>query len=108
MSVIARLLSSGVARGLAALLAVLLSAVIGGRLGVDRLTLDLADDEHTPVACPLVADLPADLPPMASISDLRLSFLAARDQVVIGTPVRENPRPSTGLLRGSAGGPRAP
>src|SRR5688500_10289570 len=102
MSVIVRLLSSGVARGIAALLAVLLSAVIGGRLGVDRLSLDLADDEHTPVACPLVADLVNDLPLTASISDLRLSFSEVRHRIVAGVPLRENPRPSVGLLRGSA------
>jgi hypothetical protein len=108
MSVVARLLSSGVARGLAALLALLLSAVIGGRLGVDRLALDLADDEHTPVACPMVADLPADLPLAPSTGDPRLSFVDVCDPVATGVPAREDHRPPTGLLRGSAGGPRAP
>lgn len=108
MSVVARLLSSSVARGFAALLALLLSAVIGGRLGVERLSLDLADDENTPIACPLVADHQADLPAAAfalgewSVADHPVEFA---DLVV---SARENPRPFPGLLRGSAGGPRAP
>lgn len=108
MSVVARLLSSGVARGLAALLAVLLSAAIGGRLGVDRLSLDLPDDEHTPIACPVVADLPADLPALMFVSDRHRSFVRAEEAADLVAPVRENPRPFPGLLRGSAGGPRAP
>lgn len=108
MSVVARLLSSGVARGVAALLVVLLSAAIGGRLGVDRLSLDPADDEHTPIACPVIADLPGDLPVLASNGDLHLSSVHAEDAAALSSPARENPRPFPGMLRGSAGGPRAP
>lgn len=108
MSVIARLLSSGVARGLAALLAVLLSAVIGGRLGVDRLSLELADDEQTPVACPLVADHQGDLPLV--VSPVITGCVAERGELVADLPAPwyADPRPFLGLLRGSAGGPRAP
>jgi len=108
MSVVARLLSSGVARGLAALLAVLLSAVIGGRIGVDRLSLELADDENTPIACPVVADHHADLPPAVFASAVRL--VADRAELVAGlsVPTCASHRPFPGLLRGSAGGPRAP
>ncbi len=108
MSVVARLLSSGIARGLAALLAVLLSAVIGGRLGVDRLSLDLADDEQTPVACPVVADHQADLPGAVFVPDQLVWSVRAECSAALSAPVRENPRPFPGLLRGSAGGPRAP
>lgn len=108
MSVVARLLSSGVARGFAALLALLLSAVIGGRLGVDRLSLDLADDENTPIACPLVVDHQTDLPVAVFASGVW--SMADRPAVFADLTVsaRENPRPFPGLLRGSAGGPRAP
>jgi hypothetical protein len=109
MSVVARLLSSGVARGLAALLAVLLSAVIGGRLGVDRLSLDLSDEECSPVDCPLMADLTADAAVVVCIaaSDQRWSEPCERP-LVAHLPTAADHRPFPGLLRGSAGGARAP
>lgn len=108
MSVITRLLSSSVARGLAALLALLLSAVIGGRLGVDRLSLELADDENTPVSCPVVADHQGDLPPATFALDVLFEAEPAGLVADLGTPRSESHRPFPGLLRGSAGGPRAP
>lgn len=108
MSVIARLLSSGVARGLAALLAVLLSAVIGGRLGVDRLSLELADDENTPVACPVVADHQSDLPPATFALGVWFEAEPASLVADLSVPTCDSHRPFPGLLRGSAGGPRAP
>ena len=108
MSVVARLLSSGVARGFAALLALLLSAVIGGRLGVERLSLDLADDENTPIACPLVADHQTDLPAAVFASGVWAMADGPAEFGDLTVFVRENPRPFPGLLRGSAGGPRAP
>lgn len=108
MSVVARLLSSGVARGFAALLAVLLSAVIGGRLGVDRLSLELTDEESSPVACPLVVGCTADLPAMAT--DVALRSIPFHHQVVTVTfrPAPCEHLQAPALLCGSAGGPRAP
>ena len=107
MSVVARVLSSGVARGLAALLALLLSAVIGSRLSVDRLTLELVDEESSPVSCPL-ADLatdPSAVPAtMVQYHDTVRPLLAART-----LPVRTaHHLAAPTLLIGSAGGPRAP
>jgi hypothetical protein len=108
MSVVARLLSSGVARGFAALLAVLLSAVIGGRLGVDRLSLELADEESSPVACPLVVGCTADLSANVPAADL---LTVPFHQQVVTVTFRPGPcdhLQAPALLRGSAGGPRAP
>jgi len=108
MSVIAHLLSSGVARGLAALLAILLSAVLGGRIGVERLTLELADEESSPVSCPLGADLVTESGAFVPASALACSstrpLLVAR--LVPVTAGDHLCAPS--LLIGSAGGPRAP
>jgi len=108
MSVIARLLSSGIARGLAALLAVLLSAVIGGRLGVDRLSLELADDESTAVACPVVVDHQSDVLPATFARGVLFEAEPAALVAGLTAPTCESHRPFPGLLRGSAGGPRAP
>jgi len=108
MSLVARLLSSGVARGFAALLAVLLSAVIGGRLSVERLSLAFTDDDNTPIACPVAVDQQADLPP--SLGAAVLVSVAERAVLVadLSVPSAEPHHPFPGLLRGSAGGPRAP
>jgi hypothetical protein len=108
MSLVTRFLPFGLARGLAALLAVLLSAVIGGRLGVERLSLTLTDDDNMPIACPVAVDQPADL--SAIIGDTVL--LGAGEWAVlvadVSLPTAEPHHPFPGLLRGSAGGARAP
>lgn len=109
MSVVARLLSSGAARGFAALLALLLSAIIGGRLGVDRLSLELADeDDCAAVDCPLIADLSGDVAVVgcAEVSDHLLEPGVTAPERIL--PTAPDHRPFPGLLRGSAGGPRAP
>lgn len=109
MSVVARLLSSGAARGFAALLALLLSAIIGGRLGVDRLSLQLADDEdYAAVDCPLIADLSSDVAFVGCTvgGDPALEPGVCSPDVIL--PPAPDHRPFPGLLRGSAGGPRAP
>lgn len=108
MSVVAKLLSFGVARGLAALLAVLLSAVGGGRLGVERLTPELADEDRSPVTCPVGT----------TSQDAGRSLVQAHsDRLTVGTRVLAlvvAPRltadhlSAPSLLIGSAGGPRAP
>jgi hypothetical protein len=108
MSVVARLLSSGVARGFAALLAVLLSAVIGGRLGVDRLSLELADEESSPVACPLVADCTDDLSVIVSDADIRAVPFHQQVVTVTFRPRHCDHVRAPALLCGSANGPRAP
>ena len=101
-------MSSGVARGITALLAVLLSAVIGGRLGVERLSLAVIDDENIPIACPVVvdqqADLPANVGPAVLVGGTERAVLVAE----LGPRTAEPHHPFPGLLRGSAGGPRAP
>lgn len=108
MSVVARLLSSGVARGFAALLAVLLSAVIGGRLGVDRLTWELADEESSPVACPLVVDCSDDVPVILPDADIRAVPFHQQVVTVTFRPGRSDHVRAPALLCGSANGPRAP
>jgi hypothetical protein len=109
MSVVVRLLSSGAARGLAALLALLLSAIIGGRLGVDRLSLDLVEEEDgAAVDCPLIADLSGDVPVVGCTitGDPVLEPGTGAPDAIL--PTVPDHRPFPGLLRGSAGGPRAP
>ena len=109
MSVFAKLLSFGVARGLAALLAVLLSAVGGGRLGLEKLTPELADEERSPVTCPVESARQAagEAPVLASASRPSMSARQERGALVAhATPAFHPSAPS--LLLGSAGGPRAP
>ena len=109
MSVIAKLLSFGVARGLAALLAVLLSAVGGGRLGVERLTPELADEERSPVACPVSATNRRAGQTVVQAHAGRatnVSGWVVAVAVVLGVTCDHLSAPS--LLIGSAGGPRAP
>ncbi len=108
MSVVARLLSSGVARGLAALLAVLLSAVIGGRLGVDRLSWELADEESSPVASPLVVHCSADLSDIHPDADIRTVPFHQQVVTVTFRPALSDHLKAPALLCGSANGPRAP
>src|SRR4051812_22695755 len=109
MSVLAKLMSFGVARGLVALLAVLLSAVGGGRLGAERLTAELGDDERAPVICPFAA---------ATVAEARASAQATGGQsfapgigssllAAVAAPDADHLR-APSLLLGSAGGPRAP
>jgi hypothetical protein len=108
MSVVARFLSSGVARGFAALLAVLLSAVIGGRLGVDRLTLELADEESSSVACPLVVDGSVEWSDSHAVADVQITPDFQSLVTTGARPVRCDHLQAPALLCGSAGGPRAP
>lgn len=109
MSVVSRLLSSGVARGLAALLAVLLSTLIGGRLGVDRLSLELADEEEcAAIDCPLIAELSGDVAMAGCVATGELALEPGVHGPDVILPHAPDHRPFPGLLRGSAGGPRAP
>ena len=109
MSVIAKLLSFGVARGLAALLAVLLSAVGGGRLGVERLTPELADEDRSPVTCPVGTTSQSAgqaLVQTNASQSTDVSEWVVATVVALGASCDHLSAPS--LLIGSAGGPRAP
>lgn len=109
MSVVLRLFSSGAARGVAALLALLLSAIIGGRVGVDRLSWELADDEEcAAVDCLLVAEASGDAAPIAWVAAADPIVRPGRYQPDAILPRVSDHQPVPGLLRGSAGGPRAP
>ncbi len=109
MSMVAKLLSFGVARSLAALLAVLLSAVGGGRLGVEQLTPELADEERSPVTCPVdLTSMPAGQALVQARSHRSRAAYGLMVAVVVlnGLPGDHLAAPSH--LIGSAGGPRAP
>ena len=109
MSVVAKLLSFGVARGLAALLAVLLSAVGGGRLGVERLTPELADEDRSPVACPVGVTRQSAVPAQIQMNSNRMSACTrAVLAVVVTLSLTTDHLSAPSLLIGSAGGPRAP
>ena len=108
MPVLTKLLSLSVARGLAALLAVVLSAVGGGRLVPDRLTPERADDKRLSVVCPLVAAQACGQAQSQTNHgrSLALSRWAAVMVVALGVTADHLSAPC--LLIGSAGGPRAP
>jgi hypothetical protein len=109
MSVLTNLLSFSVARGLAALLAVVLSAVGGGRLAIDRLTPERADDKRSSVVCPLVAAQACGQ--ARSQTGHGRSFAIGRwaaVAVVALSVTAADHLSAPSLLIGSAGGPRAP
>ena len=109
MSVLTKLLSFSVARGLAALLAVVLSAVGGGRLAIDRLTPERADDKRSSVVCPLVAAQSCGQALSQNTNDRSFAVgrWAAVAVVALGVTAADH-LSAPSLLLGSAGGPRAP
>ena len=109
MSVFTTLLSFSVARGLAALLAVVLSAVGGGRLVIDRLTPERADDKRSSVVCPLVAAQACGQAQSQTGHDRSFAVGRWAAVVVVALSVTTADHLSApSLLIGSAGGPRAP
>jgi hypothetical protein len=106
-----RRVSQGLATGFAAILALLLSALGGVRLGLDRGFADDGDDERPAVVCRLVE--PASL--VAAPGETRsAAAVAARAPL----PSHGRPAPSAapalatvpapGPRQGAANGPRAP
>ena len=108
MSVFTKLLSFSVARGLAALLAVVLSAVGGGRLVIDRLNPERADDKRLSVVCPLVATQSCGQALSQNTNDRSFAVGRWAAVVVVTLGVTADHLLAPSLLLGSAGGPRAP
>ena len=108
MSVFTKLLSFSVARGLAALLAVVLSAVGGGRLVIDRLNPERVDDKRLSVVCPLVAAQSCGQAMSQNTNDRSFAVGRWATVAVVALGVTADHLSAPSLLLGSAGGPRAP
>lgn len=105
-----RLLTSSLAKGIAALLAVLLSAAGGMRAGFDRLT-GTPDGERPAVVSPttVAAGERAGRVNVATVAPRAapVVLLASRSSATLASPATWSPD-APALLLGSAGGPRAP